>query len=239
MAKVIHGNAVADVRGKVGDIVFNRARGGNVVRALSLTAGGVGPHNLLSASHLDTTPGTPPARGSLITGQEAVTKWKELTLGASGSRLISDGTDATWATLDGARVYHSVDQTFASGGENPLALDTERYDNGGIHDPAANSKLTAQKAGVYTISAHIVWDTGVASTPRGLSIWLNATTYIAQLYLATPGVGYCGLSVSTIFHLNINDYVQAYVHQNSGANLKVKAFPDRSPEFAMQQLTSD
>lgn len=304
MAKVIHGPTVADVRGKVGDLEFTRSRGGNVVRALSLAAGGVGPHNLLSASHLDTTPGTPPARGSLISGQEAVTKWKELTKGAPGQVLGCDATDVLWIAagsgtvtsvglalptefdisgspviaagvltgawknqdankllagpaagaaaapafrlltpadiplLDGARVYHSVDQTIASGGEHALAFDTERYDNGGLHNPAANTKLTALKAGVYTISAHIVWDTHALNTARGISIWLNGTTYIAQTYIFAGGAGFCGLSVATIYHLSVNDYVETYVHQNTGVNLKVKAYPNRSAEFAMQQITS-
>ncbi len=99
MAKVTHGPAIADLRGKVGGIVANRNRGGNFVRALSLSAGGVGPHNLLSASHLDTFPATPPARGSLITGQDVATKWKELLLGAAGKYLKTDGIDALWADL--------------------------------------------------------------------------------------------------------------------------------------------
>jgi hypothetical protein len=305
MAKVTYGPASADARGKVGDVIFERARGGNYVRALRLDAGGAGPHNLLSATHLDTTPATPPTRGSLISGQEAVTKWKELPLGANGKVLGSDGLDAKWVDppaggvtsvglalptqfdisgspviaagtltgawknqdankvlagpasgaaaapafrliqpadiplLDGARVYHSVDQTIATGGEHALAFDTERYDNGGLHAAGANnSRLTAQKAGVYTICAHIVWDSGT-NTARGISIWIHSETYIGQTYLFAPGAGYCGLSVSTLYHLAVGDYVECYVHQNTGGNLKVMAFPARSAEFAMQQLTSN
>lgn len=97
MAKVTHGPMVAEARGKIGDTVFTRSRGGSVAKALSLAAGdGVGPHNLLSVTHPDTGPATPPSRGSIITGQDVDTKWKELTLGAAGELVGSDGSDALW-----------------------------------------------------------------------------------------------------------------------------------------------
>lgn len=54
-------------------------------------------HNLLSATHSDTTAGTV-ARGDLITGQTATPKWQRLALGTSGNVLASDGTDAAWTT---------------------------------------------------------------------------------------------------------------------------------------------
>jgi hypothetical protein len=99
VAKVIHGPIVSEARGKIGDTVFIRSRGGSVARALSLAAGGAGPHNLLSVTHPDTGPASPPPRGSIITGQEVATVWKELALGAAGEFLGSDGADALWCTL--------------------------------------------------------------------------------------------------------------------------------------------
>ena len=96
MAKITTGPVVGEARGKAGDIVFNRNRGGNYARALRVPEPPVTTHNLLSATHLDTTPATPPARGSLITGQAVATLWKELALGANGWVLGSDGTDALW-----------------------------------------------------------------------------------------------------------------------------------------------
>lgn len=97
MAKITHGPTVSNARGKIGGAVFTKTRGGNVAKALSIAAEGVGPHNLLSTAHPDTTPATPPARGSLIIAQTATPKWKELPLGASTEVLTSDGTDAKWA----------------------------------------------------------------------------------------------------------------------------------------------
>lgn len=72
--------------------------------SFSCTGGGIaGAHNLLSTTHLDTIPASPPARGSLITGQNltspsgATPAWAQLTLGANGDVLTSNGTDAIWA----------------------------------------------------------------------------------------------------------------------------------------------
>ena len=53
-------------------------------------------HNLLSASHPDTTVGTV-VRGDLITGQGVSPSWTRLALGTSGYFLKSNGTDVAWA----------------------------------------------------------------------------------------------------------------------------------------------
>lgn len=305
MAKITHGPTLSNARGKIGRAVFTKTRGGNVAKALSIAAEGVGPHNLLSTAHPDTTPATPPARGSLIVAQTAAPKWKELTLGANTHVLTSDGTDAKWAAaagggvssvglalpaefdisgspvtgagtltgawadqdankilagpisgaadtpafrlldpadlpiLDGARVYNSADESIATGGDVALTFDTERYDTNGLHSVAANtSRLTAKRAGVYLISAHILWASGT-NAPRALTIYLNGATPIAQVYDQMTTATFIAHSIATLYHLNVNDYVEAMVHQNTGAALKVVASANKSPEFAMQQLTQD
>jgi hypothetical protein len=51
-------------------------------------------HNLLSASHGDTSADTV-SRGSIITGN-STPAWDELVIGTAGKKLRSDGTDAAW-----------------------------------------------------------------------------------------------------------------------------------------------
>jgi hypothetical protein len=96
MAKITFGPMLSEARGRAADIVFTKTRGGNVARALSLTAATALPHNLLSLTHPDTTAATPPTRGSLLTGQAETTRWQELLLGTVGQVLGSDGTDSIW-----------------------------------------------------------------------------------------------------------------------------------------------
>jgi hypothetical protein len=60
------------------------------------TASTVSNHNLLSATHPDTTTATP-VRGDLIVSQGAGGEWTRLALGTTGHFLRSDGTDAGWS----------------------------------------------------------------------------------------------------------------------------------------------
>jgi len=305
MAKITHGPTVTNARGKIGRAVFTKTRGGNVAKALSIAAEGVGPHNLLSTAHLDTTPATPPARGSLIVAQTATPKWKELPLGTNGKVLGSDGTDAKWVApaaagvtsvglalpaeldvtgspvtgagtltgawadqdakkilagpisgaadtpafrllattdlplLDGARVTHDVDQHIAINTHTTLAFNSERYDNGGLHSTVTNnSRLTAQKAGVYLITCNIAWE-GAAGHIRILSLKLNATTYIARNYEYLTFDDEHHLSLTTLYKLAVTDYVQALVFHDVVGGLDILQAANFSPEFAMQQLTQD
>ena len=57
---------------------------------------GVGTHNVLSASHPDSSAGTV-ERGDLIVGQDVSPTWKRLPLGVANRLFRSDGTDAGWA----------------------------------------------------------------------------------------------------------------------------------------------
>jgi hypothetical protein len=61
-------------------------------------ASGAGVHNLLSATHGDTTPATV-VRGDLITGQGATATWSRLALGTSGRYLRSNGTDLGYSLV--------------------------------------------------------------------------------------------------------------------------------------------
>jgi hypothetical protein len=62
-------------------------------------------HNLLSTTHLDTIPESPPVRGDLITGQNQTSptgvnpSWAALPLGTAGQVLLSNGLDALWGNL--------------------------------------------------------------------------------------------------------------------------------------------
>ena len=61
--------------------------------------GGVGAHNLLGSEHSDTTTDSP-TRGSIVRAN-STPAWDELTIGASGRYLRSDGTDVAWAEVQG------------------------------------------------------------------------------------------------------------------------------------------
>lgn len=66
---------------------------------VTISAAGAANHNLLSATHPDTTPGTI-VRGDLVVGQGSGTAtWQRLAIGTAGKAFVSDGTDATWGQV--------------------------------------------------------------------------------------------------------------------------------------------
>jgi hypothetical protein len=72
----------------------------------AVCAGGTGnSHNLLSTTHLDTIPFSPPVRGDLIVAQNQTSPtgvnpaWARLPLGTLGQVVISTGTDAVWGNV--------------------------------------------------------------------------------------------------------------------------------------------
>ena len=62
-------------------------------------------HNLLSTTHLDTMPASPPTRGDVITAQNQTSpsgvnpSWSRLPIGTNGQFLASDGVDVLWGTF--------------------------------------------------------------------------------------------------------------------------------------------
>jgi hypothetical protein len=93
------------------DALYVNNDGANGWTLIGGGAAGAVPHNILSATHSDSTAATV-SRGSIITGQDdaGTTTWQELGLGAGNSVLMSDGVDASW----------QIPGTWWSGGWMPL-----------------------------------------------------------------------------------------------------------------------
>ena len=94
---IIHADSV--VAGKV--LIANGTR--YVPADLSSISG----HAVLSATHTDSL-AAGVSRGSIIVGN-VTPKWAELTVGAAGEALVSDGTDATWGTPRTAAIVQAAE----------------------------------------------------------------------------------------------------------------------------------
>lgn len=126
----------------------------------AVCAGGTGnSHNLLSTTHLDTVPFSPPVRGDLIVAQNQTSPsgvnpaWARLPLGISGYVLLSNGTDALWGPLtagSGITITNNTGSlTIASSG------------GGGCTLPSINTAvLSEHPAGTCYDSLHWTWDDG-------------------------------------------------------------------------------
>lgn len=138
----------------------------------------------------------------------------------------------------GASAYHNADQSIADNTLTVVALNSERWDTDTIHDTATNnSRLTCKTAGKYQITFTGLF--GVHATgERGLFIRLNGTTYIAgdQRMSVTDGVDGAAATISRLYDLAVNDYVEGVVLQKSGGALNLLALGNRSPEFMMVRI---
>lgn len=133
----------------------------------------------------------------------------------------------------GARVYHSVDQSFANGAYAALAFNSERYDTDTIHsNVTSNSRLTCKTAGKYLIGGWMSFAASGIGARQG-SIVLNGSATLDAEIIAASGTGSnTALSLSTVYELAVNDYVQLYAYQGSGMSLNVS-----NPEFYMHRLS--
>jgi hypothetical protein len=124
------------------------------------------------------------------------------------------------------RVYNSANISCANGATTILTFDTNRFDQGtstSQHSTSANtSRLTCQQAGVYHIGASLLLANNTTGE-RYASILLNGTTRIAETGGAPDTVGTNGpmLQPHALYQLNVGDYVEVQVFQNSGGALNV------------------
>ena len=155
---------------------------------------------------------------------------------ASTKKIRTDDFQSTWHV--GARVYNnaaiSIDNTTATN----LTFNTERYDTDTIHDTSTNTgRLTCKTAGKYLIIANIQWAGVGLDTRRSVGIYLGGATYIGRVDTTSSIAEHEEIqSVSTIYDLAVDDFVEVRVYQTSGQALEVKSTSAQSPEFMMHRI---
>lgn len=127
---------------------------------------------------------------------------------------------------------NSAAQTLTTSSFDPLTFNTERWDNGGLHESVTNpTRITipAGGGGVYEIAGGVAFAAN-ATGLRGLTVKLNGATIIAVDFRATYG-GEVYLSIATQYLLVAGDYIQLEAYQSSGGNLNTVVAAAYSPEF--------
>jgi hypothetical protein len=135
------------------------------------------------------------------------------------------------------RLTHSAAQSTTSGTPLALAFDTETVDSGGMHSTSSNtSRITVPSggSGMYLLGANIEFAAN-ATGVRDLNIRLNNSTIIGSARATSAsGTTPTRLTVTTIYPLNVGDYVEAVVNQTSGGNLNLNSAAEFSPIFFAQ-----
>jgi PKD repeat protein len=134
-----------------------------------------------------------------------------------------------------ARVTNSLNSSnVPTGVWTNLYFDTDRWDTDSIHDLTVNpDRLTCQHAGLYEIVANVeVSDSNVGFV--AVAIVLNGIDYIGYAELLVTGTSQAEIiNVTTQWQMQVGDYVQCRVYQNSGMVLQVQRNLKFSPEFMM------
>lgn len=135
-----------------------------------------------------------------------------------------------------ARVTHNVDQSIPNGTVTTLAFNTESFDTDAIHDTVTNnSRLTCKTAGVYAIFGGLRFASN-ATGRRFALILLNGITNIAVYSSNADAGGQHQMTISHMYKLAVNDYLELQVLQTSGGALNVDTSSDHSPMFGMMKV---
>ncbi|GAI54296.1 unnamed protein product [marine sediment metagenome] len=136
----------------------------------------------------------------------------------------------------GARVYHSANQSIPNITLTNLTFDSETYDTDNIHDPVTNNgRLTCRTAGKYLAVLDVAFSASNVGE-RTLIIMKSPFLAIGYTRLEATGNWPWVCSVSTIHQLAVDDYIYAQVYQTSGGALNVLAVSYYSARFMMQRI---
>lgn len=144
----------------------------------------------------------------------------------------------TKATPPGTRVRRTGNQPIADATQTAVSWTASSVGYGDMWESVTNpTRVTAQQAGVYLITATVAFAPN-ATGSRVLSLKLSGTSiYIAAARQDAPDATQnTFLTVSTTYYLDVGDYVEAMVDQDSGGNLDVVADSHRSPQLSVWKI---
>jgi hypothetical protein len=137
------------------------------------------------------------------------------TAAISGSKL-----DLTTATLDRAKAYVSVANTYTTGTATTVALASESFDSNTMHDTAVDTyKITIKRKGIYLIVGQIYYVAN--ATGYRAAVLKDSSANIALSIIPAVAGGAVGtaVQVSCITELDVANYVYMQGTQTSGGDL--------------------
>ena len=165
------------------------------------------------------------------------------TVGGNGRKIqfwgdiIHNGSIRSSTAL-GCTAYHNAAQSIQTAVLTYLSFNSEYWDTDAIHDTSTyNNRLTCKTAGAYLIIGQVRWAAN-ATGQRQVNITLSSgrSVIAAQHEHGNSASIATNMSVSCIYPLAVNDYVELAVYQDSGGNLDITATAYWSPNFQMVRI---
>ena len=141
-----------------------------------------------------------------------------------GSVLSTTVDGAVWMVPPSACAYASSALAVANSTWTSLALDTERWDTGGIHSTTTNtSRMTIVTAGVYQVNGWVDFALNTTGM-RGIGLRVGGSTYLATDYRnAVSTVSGTAATVNMLWKFAAGEYVELVAYQSSGGSLNASA----------------
>lgn len=172
---------------------------------------------------------------------DAITFGQSGSAGSSATAARRDHAHAMaseTASLIGCRVYDNGNQSIANGTSVAVAFGVENFDTDTMHDTSTNNtRITAKTAGTYIIYGNVRWYDGTTGQ-RQLTIRLNGSTIVGQIQTAPAISGATEQVIVCMWQLDVDDYVELVMYQNTGSALNMMAAAGLSPIFGALKIAS-
>ena len=186
------------------------------------------PYTPVTVTGYNSSP--PPDNGSTGTDNQLTWAKHKTKLGdplKTALESVNTNVTSAFATAVDHKSFHvhknGTGQTGVSSGTATLVtFSTESFDTGGQF---ASNKFTCSTAGKYYFYA-VVKFTAQALYDNEIRLFKNGTDIVAltNYFIAYDGganTGQPSMIVSTILDLSVSDYIEVYVHQESGGALTI------------------
>lgn len=132
------------------------------------------------------------------------------------------------------RLSSSSDIVIPASTLRTLTFDTERYDAMNMHTSALPSRLTAPISGYYDIWANISFQPNITGR-RQVIIRVNNTRdagITLEQAVTQSGIPTI-IEARAVEYMNVGDYAECQLFQQSGANVSALTASSYSPDFGM------
>ncbi len=147
--------------------------------------------------------------------------------------------NVSWIAVDSpaCRAWNSAAITTTNVTATAITMDSERFDNAGVHSTVTNtSRFTVPTGGggKYICTGATSWSTASgAGTYRAAALYVNGTIRIGQINTAPSASHGSDATICAVYALVAADYVELFATQDSGSFLNVNPSPNYSPEASI------